>query len=53
MIIKLIEDYLQTKLTELNSQLNTAIILKRVVTETDLSMIGASESYIHYQLFGI
>lgn len=51
MILNLIQDYISRKVTNANSHLNTAIVLKQINTETDMDMIGASESYINYQLY--
>jgi len=51
MILKLIKNYIQSKETDLNANLDTAIHLKQIQTELDIEMIGTSESYIHYQLY--
>jgi hypothetical protein len=51
MILNLIQEYLRQKTAIVNSNLDTGIVLKQVVTELDLDLIGASESFIHYQTY--
>jgi hypothetical protein len=51
MILKLIQNYVKSKETDLNDYLDTEIHLKQIQTELDIELIGASESYIHYQLY--
>ncbi len=51
MILNLIQNYISQKETILNSYLNAKIQLKQIVTELDMERIGASESFINYQLY--
>lgn len=51
MILKLIQNYVKSKETDLNDYLDSSISLKQIQTELDIEKIGTSESYIHYQLY--
>lgn len=50
MILNLIQSYIKSKEVTLNGYLGSAIQLKQIQTELDLELIGASESFINYQL---
>ena len=51
MILNLIQSYIKSKEVTLNGYLGSAIQLKQIQTELDLELIGASESFINYQLY--
>ena len=51
MILNLIQSYIKSKEVTLNGYLGSAIQLKQIQTEIDLELIGASESFINYQLY--
>jgi hypothetical protein len=51
MILNLIQSYIKSKEVTLNGYLGSAIQLKQIQTELDLGLIGASESFINYQLY--
>ena len=51
MILELIQNYIAQKSVVVNANYTTDIQLKQIVTELDLEQIGASESFIHFQLF--
>lgn len=51
MILNLIQSYIKSKEMTLNGYLGSAIQLKQIQTELDLELIGASESFINYQLY--
>jgi len=51
MILALTQKYIEDKIEVLNGQYGSSIKLKQIETELDLQMIGASESFIHYQLY--
>lgn len=51
MILSLIQSYISSKETILNNYLGASVQLKQIQTELDLNLIGASESFIHYQLY--
>jgi hypothetical protein len=51
MILNLIQSYIKSKEVTLNGYLGSAIRLKQIQTELDLELIGASESFINYQLY--
>jgi hypothetical protein len=51
MILNLIQSYIKSKEVTLNGYLGSAIQLKQIQTELDLNLIGASESFINYQLY--
>mgnify|MGYP001199937633 CR=1 FL=1 len=51
MILNLIQSYIASKQDTLNGYLGSTVKLKQIVTELDLDLIGASESFIHYQLY--
>jgi len=51
MILNLIQSYIASKQDALNGYLGSPIKLKQIITELDLDLIGASESFIHYQLY--
>ena len=51
MILNLIQSYIKSKEVTLNGYLGSSIQLKQIQTELDLELIGASESFINYQLY--
>ena len=51
MILNLIQSYISSKETDLNNYLGSPVKLKQIQTELDLNLIGASESFINYQLY--
>ncbi len=51
MILELIQDYIEQKALLVNANYDTNIQLKQIQTEMEISKIGMSESFIHYQLF--
>jgi hypothetical protein len=51
MILNLIQSYISSKETDLNNYLGSPVKLKQIQTELDLELIGASESFINYQLY--
>lgn len=51
MILELIQSYISQKAELVNANYQTNIQLKQIITELELEHIGASESFIHYQLF--
>ena len=51
MILELIQNYISQKADLVNANYSTNIQLKQIQTELELSKIGMSESFIHYQLF--
>ena len=51
MILNLIQSYIKSKEVTLNGYLGSAVQLKQIQTELDLELIGASESFINYQLY--
>ena len=51
MILNLIQEYLRQKTVIINASFDGGIALKQIVTEVDMDLIGASESFIHYQTY--
>ena len=51
MILNLIQEYLRQKTVIINASFDGGIVLKQIVTEVDMDLIGASESFIHYQTY--